>query len=297
MGLATAQLRCCGTRALHQPGYQCGGQSFWGQVRQAAETTAAEMQLPLYARGPSRDGDTQIQLELIERMLKLKCRVLIVAPSGPEVGARLAQLRAQGIFGIYIDRDLGDDSVVAVIATDNYGAGRRAGREMARLLAGRGEVALLRLNAQVQSTADRERGFLDGARSGGLRVVMDRYLPLSDPQAMVALADELQRLDGLFTPSEATTLEVLGTLRRRGVAGKLVHIGFDASPILVEALRRNEIAGLMVQQPRLIGLESVVRAHRVLDGDLEGDRKVQLPAVYVDRNNFDDEKVQRLVVP
>lgn len=287
----TAQERCISLVT------SAGGQSFWGQVRQAAEMTAAEMQLPLYARGPARDGDTQIQLELIERMLKFNCRVLIVAPSGPEVGVRMAQLRKQGVLGIYIDRDLGDGAALAVVATDNYAAGRQAGREMARLLGGRGNVALLRLSPQVKSTTNRERGFQQGAREGGLKITLDRYLPLDDAQAMVVLGQELRGLDGLFTPSEGTTLEVLATLRRSGGTGKLVHIGFDSSPILVEALRRDEIAGLMVQQPQLIGLESVVRAHRLLDGDLEGARKVLLPAVYVDRRNVGDEKVQRLLVP
>lgn len=274
-----------------------GGQAFWGQVREAAEMTAAELQLPLHARGPSRDGDTQIQLELIERMLKFNCRVLIVAPSGPEVGVRIAQLRTQGVLGIYIDRDLEDDAAVATITTDNYAAGRQAGREMARLLGGQGNVALLRLSPQVKSTSQRERGFQHGAQEGGLQITLDRYLPLSDAPAMVALGRELQSLDGLFTPSEGTTLEVLATLRRAGASGKLVHIGFDSSPVLVDALQRDEIAGLLIQQPRQLGMESIIRAHRLLDGDLEGARKVLLPAVYVERNDLGDEMVRQLLVP
>lgn len=288
---AVAQERCISLVT------SAGGQSFWGQVRQAAHATAAEMQLPLHARGPARDGDTQTQLELIERMLKFNCRVLIVAPSGPEVGVRMAQLRAQGVTGLYIDRDLDDGAVLASIATDNYGAGRQAGREMARALGGQGSVALLRLSPQVASTSSRERGFLDGARDAGLRIAIDRYLPLSDSQAMLALGEELRAVDGLFTPSEATTLEMLATLRRLGLAGKRAHIGFDASSILVDALERGELVGLMVQQPRQIGVESVIRAHRVLDGDLEGPRQVRLPAVYVNKDNFDDETVRRLLMP
>ena len=144
---AVAQERCISLVT------SAGGQSFWGQVRQAAQATAAEMQLPLHARGPARDGDTQTQLELIERMLKFNCRVLIVAPSGPEVGVRMAQLKAQGVTGLYIDRDLDDGAVLASIATDNYGAGRQAVRGMARALGGQGSVALLRLSPQVASAS------------------------------------------------------------------------------------------------------------------------------------------------
>ena len=274
-----------------------GGNAFWNEVRRGVLETAAEMEIPLYARGPSRDGDAAIQLSLIERMLKFNCQVLIIAPSGPEIAPRMAHLKTAGVQGIYLDRDLGDDAVLAAIATDNYAAGLQAGQRMARLLEGRGKVALLRLNADVQSTSERERGFLRGAKEGGLRVAMDRYLPLTDPQAMTRLGEELKGLDGLFTPSEGTTLEVLGVLRRMDMAGQLVHVGFDSSPLLVDALRRQEISALMVQQPRLLGFESVARARRVLDGDLGGPRRVQLPAVYVDRGNLDDPSVQRLLVP
>lgn len=288
---ATARERCISLVT------SAGGQSFWAQVRQSAVTTAAEMQLPLYARGPAKDGDVGVQLALIGHMLKFNCRVLIVAPSGPEVGQRMAQLRQQGVLGIYIDRDIGGDAVLAAITTDNFAAGRLAGAEMARLLEGHGRVALLRLNPQVQSTSERERGFLEGALAGGLQVPLDRYLPLAAPHEMAALGQQLQALDGLFTPSEATTLEVLATLRRLGVAGKVLHIGFDSSPPLVDALQREEIAGLMVQQPRLLGEQSVIKAHRLIDGDLEGPRLISLPALYVDRRNVGSESVQQLLAP
>ena len=274
-----------------------GGNAFWNEVRRGVLETVAEMEIPIYARGPSRDGDAAVQLAMIERMRKFDCEVLIIAPSGPAISARMAELKADGIHGIYLDRDLGDDAVLTAVATDNYAAGVQAGQRMARLLKGRGKVALLRLNAAVQSTSERERGFLRGATEGGLRVVLDRYLPLADPQAMSRLGEELKGLDGLFTPSEGTTLEVLGTLRRMKLAGELVHVGFDSSPLLVDALRRQELSALMVQQPRLLGFESVARARRVLDGDLSGPRRVQLPAVYVDQANLDDPTIQRLLTP
>ncbi|WP_068829700.1 substrate-binding domain-containing protein [Pseudomonas sp. BMS12] len=288
---ATAQERCISLVT------SAGGQVFWRQVREGAEAVAAELGIPLYARGPSRDGDVAVQLELIERMGKFNCGVLIVAPSGPAVATRMAELRAQGTQGIYIDRDLGDKAVLAAIATDNHAAGLLAGQQLARLLGGRGKVALLRLNAQVQSTSERERGFLDGARAGGLHVALDRYLPQDEPSKMADLSQELQGLDGLFTPSEGTTLETLAVLRRARLVGKLVHVGFDSSPLLIEALRQDELAGLMVQQPAMIGAESVLRARRILDGDLEGARRVALPAIYVDKRNLDEPAVQRLLLP
>ena len=274
-----------------------GGQSFWQQVREGAAQAADERGLRLHFRGPARDADAQVQLRLIDKVLSNQCRVLIVAPSGPEIAAHLQALKRQGISSLYIDRDLGGDEVVAAIATDNFSAGLQAGRQMARLLGGKGRVALLRFNAQVQSTSERERGFYQGAHEGGLQVVLERYLPFGDDQAMTLLARELRELDGLFTPSEGTTQEVLGALRRLKSAGKLVHIGFDASPLLVEALRQGEVSALMVQQPRQIGYQSVLRAQRLLQGERDGPRQMKLAAVYVDRHNLHEDSIQSLLKP
>jgi ribose transport system substrate-binding protein len=274
-----------------------GGQSFWQQVREGAAQAADEQGVRLHSRGPARDADAGVQLRLIDKVLSSQCRVLIIAPSGPEIAVHLQALKRKGIDSLYIDRDLGGDAVVAAIATDNFSAGLQAGRQMARLLDGKGRVALLRFNAQVQSTSERERGFLQGAREGGLQIALERYLPLGDEPALARLARELRELDGLFTPSEGTTQEVLGALRRLKSSGKLVHIGFDASPLLVEALRQGELSALMVQQPRQIGYQSVLRAQRLLRGERDGPREVKLAAVYVDRHNLDEIAIQSLLKP
>lgn len=274
-----------------------GGHDFWQQVREGAVQAADERGLRLHFRGPSRDADARVQLRLIDKVMSHGCKVLIVAPSGPEIAEQLRGFKRQGVDSLYIDRDLGGDEVVAAIATDNYSAGLQAGRQMARLLGGKGRVALLRFNALVQSTGERERGFLRGAGEGGLTVALDSYLPLGDEQALAHLARELREMEGLFTPSEGTTQEVLGALRRLQLAGQRVHIGFDASPLLLEALRQGEISALMVQQPRQIGYQSVLRAQRLLRGERDGPRQMKLAAVYVDRYNLDEETIQALLKP
>ncbi|MGL4316995.1 MAG: substrate-binding domain-containing protein [Pseudomonas sp.] len=271
-----------------------GGQAFWTQVQQGASAAAEELGVRLYFRGPMRDADEQVQLRIIDKLLTHGCRALIVAPSGPQVAARVAALKAAGVATFYLDRDLGGEAAIAAITTDNYRAGLEAGRQMARLLGGQGRVALLRLSAQVQSTSERERGFLEGASAGGLRVAMDRYLPSGD-LLTARLARELRELDGVFTPSESTTQELLGALRRARTAGKLVHIGFDSNPLLVEALQAGELNGLMLQQPREMGYRSVQQAYRHLQGAAPPERRTKLAAIYVDAGNLDEPRIRLML--
>ncbi|UUY10410.1 substrate-binding domain-containing protein [Pseudomonas sp. J452] len=274
-----------------------GGHTFWRQVQLGAEMAAQQNGLNLHFRGPQSERDPQQQLQIIDKVLERPCAALIVAPSGNELLPRLAALKQRGVTILFIDRDLDTEDVSAVVATDNYQAGLLAGQQMARLLKGEGRVALLRPSSRAQSVVERARGFIQGAGVGGLQVVLERYLPANESAERSSLARELGELDGVFSTSEAVSLITLGALRRAKVSGQLVHIGFDANPQLVDALRDGHMAGLLIQQPYQMGYQSVVLAQRHLRGEAVGPRTIALAAVFVERSNLEEERIQRLLSP
>lgn len=272
-----------------------GGAAFWHGVEQGARQAAQETGLQLYFRGPSKETDPQAQLRIVERMLAHGCRALIVAPSGAAVAERMRQLKDQGIAVLYIDRDLGGDEVIGAVVTDNHQAGLLAARQMARLLRGRSRVGVLRPDSQASSVAERSAGFIQGAREAGLDVALEARLPVHDYMPSAADLQVLETLDGLFTVNERTTQSALAVLRRAGRSGQLVHIGFDADPLLVEALRRGELAALLLQQPWEMGYRSVWAAHQHLRGARPGPRHEPLAALYVDAQRLDDPAIRHLL--
>ena len=274
-----------------------GGHAFWRQVQLGAQMAAQQHKLELYFRGPQIERDPLQQLQIIDKVLSRPCAALIVAPSGDELLPRLATLKQQGMTIVSIDRDLGSSDVSGVVATDNFQAGLLAGQQMARLLKGQGRVALLRPSSSAQSVAERARGFIQGAGAGGLQVVLERYLAASESAVQASLARDLRDLDGVFTTNEATSLIALGALRRAKLAGTQMHIGFDANPQLVDALRDGHMAGLLVQQPYQMGYQSVDLARRYLLGELTAPSSVGLAAVFVGRHNLSEERIQRLLSP
>lgn len=274
-----------------------GGQTFWRQVQQGAERAAQQHGLDLHFRGPQSEHDPHQQLQIVDKVLERPCAALIVAPSSNEVLPRLAELKQRGVTTLFIDRDLGSSDISGAVVTDNYQAGLLAGQQMARLLKGEGRVALLRPSSRAQSIAERARGFIQGAAAGGLRVVLERYLPANENAERSSLARELGELDGVFTTNETTSLITLGALRRAKLAGKLVHIGFDANPQLVDALREGHMAGLLIQQPYQMGYQSVELARSYLRGAAVAPRNIALAAVFVERSNLEEERIQRLLSP
>lgn len=264
-----------------------GATPFWGQVEAGARQAATERGLDMHFRGPSQEGRTETQLQMVNWILERGCKALVIAPGGPEIVSRVQQLAASGISTVYFDRDLPGNHVRGVVATDNFRAGVQAGEAMAAALEGQGQVALLRLKAGVPSTSERERGFRQGAEQGGLNILLDTYIGDDSQVAVNALRDQLPQLAGVFTPNSTSTRAALAALRRLGKAGELLHVGFDADPLLLEALSKGEVHSLMVQQAHVIGYQAVQLAVQSLRGELSAQPvNIALPVQQVNRENL-----------
>jgi len=266
-----------------------GDTAFWRQVEIGAQQAARELNLRVYYRGPLREGGVETQLQVIERLLGHGCRALVIAPSDESIAARVRQLQAGGIPTLYIDRSLSEPAPLGLVATDNFAAGYLAGQHMVELLQGEGQVALLRLRQGLHSTSERERGFRQGAEDGGLQVLIDRYVGDDSQRVVEALGEQLEQLDGLFTPNSTSSRAALAAMRRLHKAGQRVHIGFDGDEVLLEALRLGDMQALLVQQPRMIGYQAVLLAHQAMvAGTPARPAHTLLPARLITRSNMLD---------
>jgi ribose transport system substrate-binding protein len=60
-------------------------------------------------------------------------------------------------------------------------------------------------------------------------------------------------IDGIFCPNESTTFAMLRALQDSGLAGKVKFVGFDSSDMLVAAMKKGELHGLVLQDPIKMG--------------------------------------------
>jgi ribose transport system substrate-binding protein len=84
-------------------------------------------------------------------------------------------------------------------------------------------------------------------------------------------------------------------LRRLKATGRVSHIGFDGDSVLIDALRTGELAGLVLQQPYQMGYQGVQQAARLMRGEAIGPRRVNLSALYVNRDNIDQPQSLQLL--
>ena len=249
-----------------------GTSAYWTELEAGARRAADNLQLELYTRGPTQDGSVEVQLQLIDRVLAHGCKALIIAPAGDAIDARITALRAEGIPTVYVDRSVVGDGAYALVATDNFLAGQLAGQQLAERLGRGGRVGVLRLRPGLQSTEERERGFLLAAQSAGLQVVFDTYLGDDRQRIAQALSEQLPGLDGLFSPNGTSSRATLAALRQLGKAGQVDFVGFDSGELLLDALREGQIQALLLQQPQAMGDHAVRLVQRALSGERASSR-------------------------
>lgn len=278
---------------------------FWNAVhtgaRSAAEAADGE-DVEIFWNGPDREGDRERQIQIVEDFIVRRVSAIVLAPSDSKALVPVVERAAAAdIPVVIIDSDLDTDRRVAFVATDNYEGGALAARQMAKVLDGRGRVAVVKYMAGSASTGARERGFMETVRRQypDLELVEDRYGMDTVETSLSAAEDILTRhpdLDGIFACNESTARGTLRALESQGRASDVTMIGFDSSEPLLAGLRSGRIDALVVQNPFRMGQEGVRAALAAIEGRPVDDR-IDTGAVLVTADNLDSPELQRLLNP
>lgn len=239
---------------------------FWksihaGAIQASQELSAAGDSVRIIWKGPLREDDREMQVQVVEGFISQGVQGLVLAPLDRRALVRpVEEARKAGVPTVIIDSGLETDSIVSYVATDNYKGGTLAADRLGEVLSGKGKVLVLRLQEGSASTEERERGFLEQIKTKfpGITVVSsDQYAGPTRETAKRASENLLNRfggdLQGIFTPNESSTIGMLLALQDMGKAGKVKFVGFDASQILVDAMRGHQLDGIAVQNPMRMG--------------------------------------------
>jgi len=276
---------------------------FWKSVHAGALTAARELGVEIFWKGPLKEDDRNEQVQIVETLSGAGVDALVLSPLDDRALVRpVAEARRAGIPTVVFNSALQGEEHVAYISTDNFQGGVLAARAVGHLAGGRGRLVLVRVKEGVEGTTKREEGFLAtlSAEFPGIAVLSDnQYGGTSTETAYQTMENLLSRftdVDAVFTPNESTTFGALRALQDHGLAGRVVHIGFDASAKLIEALEKGELHGLVLQDPFAMGYQSLKTAVAHLRG--EPYRKTVATAIVLaTKENMHEPSVARLLRP
>lgn len=279
-------------------------QEFWTFMRQGVERAMREDgHVQLTWRGPAHNDDVESQIEILRIYSKPGVDAIIIAATDrSRLVPSVEQAAALGIKVVAVDSSLDGKAHTNFITTDNVAAGRLAADRLAGLLNRQGTVAILRTLAGSGSTEERAEGFIDYMKKNAPRIsiVADEYGGGTRGKAARSAGQLLEKhpdLDGIFAVNESASDGVLRALRQAGLAGKRKFVGFDTSDFLLDGLKKQEINGLVVQDPREMGYLSMKAALAAARGAAIKDRTILTDAVMVTRDNYGKPEIQALLVP
>ncbi len=283
---------------------------FWQSIHAGALKAGNELGVEISWVGPEKEDDRQQQIALIDNQVMNQVSGIVVAPIDDMALRRPVRSAVErGVPVVIIDSGLRDseDVYTSYIATDNREGGRIAGRELSRLLQGKGKVIVLRESEGAGSTQARADGFVEAVtQNSDIEVVMnDQYVGVTKTLAQQSSENILLRftdasgvltIDGVFCPNEATTYGMLQALRRKRLTKKILFIGFDSSGPIIEGLRNGEIQGLVVQNPFKMGYYGVKTLVESLAGK-KVNKKMDTGVLLVNNNNLNQAESKELLYP
>lgn len=235
---------------------------FFHSLENGIRRAAKDLGVSILVRNPSErtilDGQTNLQLKVIDYMLEQKVSSIILAPE-PLKG--LSAPVSLPVPLVLADRDGPQFKSQSVVSTDNYAAGRAAALNLAPLVPKDANVMMVRLAPDTLSTMQREEGFLSVAREKGWTVKSDLFVGFRPREVQdrisKALSEHQGRLDAVFTPNESVAIEAVQIISRWPAKTRPVLTAFDWNPMYRRALEDGVLAFTVVQDPMTMGYRSL----------------------------------------
>ena len=276
---------------------------FWKSIHAGAVRAGKELGVEVIWKGPQKEDDRAQQITVVEDFISRGVDGIVLAPLDDRALMRPVQDAArEKIPVVIIDSALQGSDYASYVATDNYQGGVLAARRLGQLLGGKGRIFLIRYQEGSASTVQREAGFLDTVTKefpGLALLVQDQYAGATTETAYQLAENLISRfpdVEGVFTPNESSTFGMLRALQESRLAGKVVFVGFDSSPKLIQGLRDGHLQGLVLQNPAKMGYLGVVTIVARLRGEPVA-KVIDTGVVLATADNMDDPDIKALLSP
>jgi len=300
-GITFAALLSCGRAAptIAVVPRTCGT-TLWEAEHTGVARVARQFGYNVYWNAPMREDDVQGQIDMLTRALAKHPNGMIISPvEALPLRSPVHHILEEGMPIVVVGTDLGltPGKKLAYVLSDEHAGGEMAARRLGLLLHNRGSVAILGINKQLTSTAERSRS-LEAALSQefpGVHVIFRSM-------ALPTVAQEQQTTERLLsddTPPDA--IVALSEISTRGAYYALTEfhktniiplVGFDQN--LMAPLRTGGIDSIVMQDTYHMGRAAMTLMQQELNGGAT-QSFVLLEPLLVNRENMDSDAVKQMV--
>ena len=257
----------------------------------------------VYFTGGHNETDKRVQGSRIMDLYHNGCDLFMVGPlDGKSAAGTISHVVNAGCSAIVIDTPLETDKAIGFLASDHKGAGAKAAEHVGQLLAGKGEVLMLRHLKGSPYGTPREESFLETmkAKYPGVKVVSsDQYAGDTEDTATKTAADVLKKfpkVNGVFCSGEAGAVGMLAALQQAKLAGKVKFVACDPHPKLVDALNKGQVDALVVIDTLTLGYKATM----ALAGHIRGtpaETTGTIEAILATKENAEEANIKEILSP
>lgn len=272
---------------------------FWKSVEAGALAAGRDFGVDIRWKGPAQETDYTGQINIVEDAIATKVDGIVLAPShGDALVPAVLRANQAGIPVTIFDSGISTDKYISYVATDNRQGGVVGAERIGEKLGGKGQVAILGVKKGSVSTDQREEGFQDTIQKKfpGIKIVQFLYGDADRSKSLDRATDILTAhpdLNGIFASNESSSVGAVQAIKQKDLQGKVILVGFDSSPNLLEDVKSGAIDSLVLQDPYKMGYEGVRTIVDKLAGR-EPQRMMDTGVKLLTKDNMDTPEMQKL---
>ncbi len=249
--------------------------AFWTIAKKGLDKAAQEFGVEVEFRPPST-GAIAEQQSIIEDLLNKGIDGITVSPIDPANQTGFLDKVAARVPLLCHDSDAPQSKRLAYVGTNNYQAGREAGKLLKEALPQGGKIMLFVGTLDAQNAQDRKKGIEDEIQGSAIRIIdtrtdqVDTVKARSNAEDAMLTYPDLACLVGLWSYNgPALAAAVKGVNKRDSI--KVVCFDEDAETL--QAVADGIIHGTVVQKPFEMGYQTI----RILN-EIHKGNKAAIPA-------------------
>lgn len=273
---------------------------FWSALIGGAEMAAKEFNINLKVVAPDAEEDYARQNQLIDWAIKQKPDAIALSPADySETTAKAKEIADNNIKLVFIDSTVNENVQDALVATDNYLAGKKMGEYMKTFVNRNTKIAIVGHVKTASTAIEREKGLRSGLGSDESKIVDVVFCDSEFGKAYsltIELLKEYPDLTMIAGLNEYSSVGAARAIKRLGLAGKVKVIGFDSSIEEIELLEEGVFQGIIIQKSFNMGYLGIEEAVKLVKGK-KVEKNVDSGSQLITKNNMYTEENQKLLFP
>jgi ribose transport system substrate-binding protein len=243
---------------------------FYQDMENGMKSAASKYGYTLKVVDASRDNAKQ--QSQVEDFISQKIDAIVLTPYDSQaIGSAIVEANKAKIpvFTADIASTAKEGDVVAHIASDNVQGGAQAGKLMCAGLPNHSGAVAIIDEPEVTSVQDRVKGFKQALAQCSAKIVADISGGGERAKASSVMEDLLQShkdLKGVFGINDDSALGAAKAVQAAGQSGKIVVVGYDATPEAQAAIKSGQMYGDAIQHPDQIGSITIETIHDYFAG-------------------------------